>query len=217
MNVISHRILNHGFLRAGLVPYVLIIGALFYGAESIYTASANREPLTISVAQFAATKPKALWVNLTEASLDLSAYACVERAGTIQEMFIPINVMNAPPDAKAPVMLSIKDMTRIDELMKWIESDASNNASHKVPELVKQTQFSGLIRFSTTENSTIRGQMANFSLRVTDNYLILNEGQRPDMLNGILCLIGGIGAAIYVYTAYHKPRPGPPPLPRATP
>ena len=216
MNVIPRRILSHGFLRAGLVPYVLIIASLLYGAESVYTASSNREPLTISVGQFAATKPKALWVNLKEASLDFSAYACVERAGRVEEMFIPINAIDAPPDGKAPVMLSIKDTTKIDELLKWLESDDSNTANHKVPELLKQTQFSGLIRFSTTENSTIRARMANFSLRVADNYLILNEGQRPDMLTGILCLIGGIGAAFYVYMAYHKTPSGPPPLPSTT-
>ena len=198
------------------MPYVLIIGLLFYGAESIYTASSNREPLTITVAQLAAARPKALWVNLTEARLDLSAYACLERAGYVEEMFIPLNAVDSPPDSKAPVILSVKDPTKIDELTKWFEAEDSSEVKRNIPELLKQTQFSGLIRFSTTEDSTTRARMANFSLRVTDDYLVLSEGKRPDMLTGILCLIGGLVAAVYVYTAYHKPQPGPPPLPKTS-
>src|SRR6185436_8606141 len=64
-----------GFVRLKYLPFFFMIGLLWAGGQSLYTAFTNRTPTVLSYQDYARTRPSADWLVITNCQLDL-AHAC---------------------------------------------------------------------------------------------------------------------------------------------
>src|SRR5687768_11686372 len=114
--------------ESGFVKLALIFGCVIFllfamGAQGIYTAMKNRNPVSMSCEQFTTSKPKAVWLSITNCVLDLNdaCYATLKykSAELPTELYIPVRSAGAKDSGKE-TKDNIVLMTRDPVLMKTL-------------------------------------------------------------------------------------------------
>lgn len=78
--------------------------------------------------------------------------------------------------------------------------------------LVKR-DVSGLIRFGMDEDSKTRSKLEGLDMNLAKDFVILNDGEKPDLLKGVLMLAGGLVLGLYLLRRAGSQPAGPPPVP----
>lgn len=213
---------SRGFISLGCMGYIIVIALLIGGGQGIYTALKNREPLVISAKDYLAKPPDAEWVTLTGATLNLLESAQRESiGGKIQEVFIPVRA-NQSEKGPVKVLLSTKDADTI-AAMQSIAS-ASNSGGNEAAvfkalasnasQVFRTRDISGLVRFGLDADSKTRAKLAGLDMQLAKDFIILDEGKKPELGVSIgLFVMGLIGAVIVLKRATKGQDAPPPPLP----
>lgn len=222
----SNRRCPAGFISAGCLPYMVVLVLLIMGAQGVYTAVKNRTPLEISVRDFITRKPDAEWITLTKAHLNLLEAAQLQRLGKTEEVFIPVRPEPEPVETPVHLLLSTKDRQIIDALEDMegeatrTQSEAAQAVSRHADKLFVTRDVSGLVRFGMNSDDKVRRKLTTLRMNLAPDYVILNEGEKPELLQGLLMLAGGVLMGLYLLrhaSAKATPQGSPPAPPPALP
>lgn len=224
MKISDLKTSHSGFISAGCLPYLLMIGLLVGGAQGLYTALKNRSPLEITVEDYITKKPDAEWVTLKSAHLNLLESAHKERLGKVAEVFIPVRPKGDAKDAPVHILLSTKNREILDAL-----DDMSNSAetlkqsveaaSRHAEKLFVTKDVSGLIRFGINSDDKTRAKLEKLNMNLAADYVIMNDGEKPELMASLIMLVLGIILAVYLARrrAHQATAPMPPPVPNLPP
>ena len=214
-----------GFISLGCMGYIIVIALLIGGVQGIYKANKNREPLVISAKDYLAKPPDGEWVTLTGATLNLLESAHRESiGGKIEEVFIPVRA-GMDDRGVVKVLLSTKDKETI-SAMQSISSAGDKGGNEaavfkalasNASQVFRTRDISGLVRFGIDADSKTRDKLAGLDMQLAKDFIILDEGKKPELGVSIgLFIMGLIGAFIAVKRAtrdQNLPPPLPPNLP----
>ena len=229
MKFCSVRPLSRGFISIGCLGYLIVIALLYMGGQGIYTALKNREPLVISAKQYLAKPPNAEWVTLKDATLNLLESAHRESiTGKIEEVFIPVRA-HENDEGPVKVLLSTKDKETIAAMEAIASAGGKNGADAAVLKAVASNasqvcrvrDVTGLVRFGIDADSKTRDKLAGLNMRLAKDFIIMDEGKKPELGLSVLLLIMGVIGAVVAFkrasgnanTPPAAPPPPPPNLP----
>ncbi len=209
---------SRGFISIGCLPYLIAIVLLVMGVQAIYTVLKNREPLSISVSEYIAKKPSVEWVSFTNASLNLLESAHLTKYNAITEVFIPVREGGEPLGSPVQILLSTKKPEVIAALGDLKASTSSSEAAgaamkRQAAQILVKRDVSGLIRFGMDEDSKTRSKLEGLDMNLAKDFVILNDGEKPDLLKGVLMLAGGLVLGLYLLRRAGSQPAGPPPVP----
>lgn len=213
-----------GAISLGCLGYIIAVGLLWGGGQGIYTALRNHKPAEFTVADFIATKPDVEWITLKDARLSLLEAAHKELAGKVTEVFIPVRPKDGNADQPVHILLSTKEpeMTGAVENLKnssGSKEEAVKAVARHAEKLVMLRDVSGLVRFGLDADSKTRDKLAKLHLKLTDDFVILDEGKKPDIYAGSLMFGAGLVVGFFMLRKAGKqssppaPAPVPPNLP----
>lgn len=219
-----------GYIRLGCLGYLIAIALLWGGVQHIYTALKNRSPQEVTVEDFAARRITKEWVVLKGARLSLLESALKKRFGRTVEVFIPVRAKSEALGAPVRVLLSTKDSQIISAVEDFNKSGGDmakelEAAMRHADKLFMEKDVLGLVRWGIDADSKTRDKLAGLDMKLTKDFVILDEGEKPDLFIGIGGLVTGLVAcfALWLHASRQQP-PGttiaaPPPLPsgRVTP
>ncbi len=206
-------------MNVGCLGLIVVVALLWGGGQGIYTALKNRNPLVISVEDYLAQRPQAEWVTLQNAERNLLESAYSEKYGKIKEVFIPIRPVGSLDTEPVHILLSTKDPKVIQSLgdLKNTEQNQGNIfaslAKHRDQLFVKE-DVSGLIRFGINADDKTKEKLSKLKLKLTKDFVILNEGEAPNLGLGVTLFGLGLMGAWFMARRSMK---SPPPLPRQIP
>lgn len=187
-----------GFFNLGLLRLLIPVALFWGGGQTLYTAIKNREPHSITFAEYVRTKPDREWVELKEAKLDFTG-SIAKSTGTPTEAYIPIHAPGEPDDAKVSALLHTRDTAML-ELVKQIRSLPDEKATLEF--LVKNRErifplqtVSGLIEFGIDDNSKKRRKIAKLDANLAENFAIINHNEKPNLMLGIGLLVAAFPVA----------------------
>lgn len=94
-------------LRALLFVAGFVLAAL--GAVSVYRQLTNRTPLAITCADYARTRPSAVWLRVRECEVDYLGAGYREAGGTIEELFFPVRPAGRPRTEPATLVAATSE------------------------------------------------------------------------------------------------------------
>ncbi len=214
---------SRGFISIGCLGYLIVIALLYGGGQGIYTALKNREPKVIPTKDYLARPPDAEWVTLKGATLNLleSAHRESSITGKIEEVFIPVRV-DENDSGPVKVLLATKDKETLATLEAISSAGGKTGSQEAVlkavaghaSQVLRVRDISGLVRFGIDADSKTRDKLAGLRMRLAKDFIILDEGKKPELgLSLILLVIGLIGAVIAFKRTANKPPHAPPPPP----
>jgi hypothetical protein len=200
-----------GFVKLALIFGCVIILLFYMGAQGIYTAIKNRNPAVMSCEQFANNKPKAAWLSITNCVLDLNdaCYATLKYKGAElpTELYIPVRSASAKEPGKE-ARDNIVLMTRDPALMKTIyemekipnEKEFKEWLARNADRLLVRRDVKGLVQFGVELKTEERRKLASLQDNLAKDFIILDEGKRPEFKQAIGFL--ALGAMLVVISIF---------------
>jgi hypothetical protein len=188
-----------GSVRLGFFLIGIIVAMFWAGGQGIYSAISNRNPTVMSYADYVKSKPNSTWLSLTNCVLDLSdsAYRTVGVTKKPLELYVPLHAKGSSNDTVQVVLA-----TRSPELIKTImemETLGSRAAAEEWEaknhdRLFPKRDVSGLIRYGIDLKSYERTKLMGIQANLAKDFIILNEGQKPDLGKSLAFLATGVMA-----------------------
>lgn len=214
----NEQIHPRGAISLGCLGYIIVIACFWAGGQGVFTWIKNREPLEITIEDYIGKKPDALWLTLKNARLSLLEAAHKESiSGRITEIYIPLRRKDEQPGAPVHVLLSTKDkeiIAALDDInsgkdMKQVVDAASRHAE----KLFMEKDITGLVRYGIHSDDKTRDKLAGLRMRLAKGFVIVDEGEKPDLLTSVLMLVFGAAVAIGMLRSAAKEAGAPSPLP----
>lgn len=184
----------------GRIGCLMICGSLFLlwsGGQGVYTGVTNTKQTEISLADYEKQKPAATWLKLKNCQVNVMDAAYSSKFGTIEEVYIPLTVPDAPDEAKIHVLLATKNQATINLVnqmggIKMDEQGMKFIVQNK-DKLMGKRDVDGTVRFGIDLKDKDRRKLANLDKNLSPDFVILSEGEKPQILISILMVAGGIG------------------------
>lgn len=188
-----------GFIRFGLIRLIIPLALLVVGGQKFYTAVTNRQPYSATFADYIRTKPDNKWVELKETQLNFLRSISMGVAGAVSEVYIPMRVPGAPPDAKIEALMLTKDPTAI-EMFKRLKALSTKQEIEDYVEKNREQLFptrtvSGLTKFGIDSDSSKREKIAKLNPGLTGEFAVIEEGKTPELALSLVLLVLAIPAA----------------------
>jgi hypothetical protein len=208
IQVTKHNKRERGFLRLTLLLLVAMGACFWIGGQGVYTALKNRQPSILDSSDLAKGKPKAHWLVLTNCELQVldSAYMIRKSKydatgeGRITEAFIPIYSPGQKEDAKCYAVMATKDeslLTLLEEMRHAkTETAAADFMVKHSKELLVHRNVEGLVRFGAEESNGEQRKLAGLKSNLATDYIILSEGEKPNLGRSVGLLLLGVVIAI---------------------
>ncbi len=209
MQIVASR--RQGSIRIGLFFLGITVALLWMGGQGLYIAMANRKPTVVGYDEYVKTRPKATWLVLTNAVLDLSdsSYKSVRGGNRPIELYVPVRLK--PSDLedkdrvpeKVHVLLATKDpqlMTTFMEMDK-LKSDEEAEAwfAKNVERAFPRRDVKGVVRFGIDLKEKESRQLAQLQPNLATGFIILDDSKEPEfgksaglLLAGMMCVAGGV-------------------------
>ena len=193
-----------GFVKLTLIFACIILLLFGLGAQGIYTAIKNRNPIAMSCDEYSRTKPKAEWLIITNCVLDLTdgAYESLKHQNVEvpMELFIPVRSATRRAPGKDLILLATRDP----ELMKTVREMESLATKEELKDwLARNTDrvfvrrdVRGLVKFGVELDTQKRRQLEKLQDNLADDFIILEEGRRPEFKQSVGYL--ALGAVMLV-------------------
>ena len=203
------RAFESGSIRFGIFLVIATIGLLWKGGQSLYTAAMNRHPTTMSYEKYVETKPRAMWLVLTNCTTRLteSCFKSYYGSKNATELFIPVRGQESGKEkGKIHVLLATKNA---DQLAAFSEMQNLNSKEEALKWMIKNSKrvFSdrsvgGLVRFGVDLKDRDRSKLAGLIKDAADDFIILEEGAQPSFGEGIGFSVAGVmvlgGIVVYL-------------------
>jgi hypothetical protein len=193
--------INYSFLsgagRLGCFLVVIILCLLWTGGQRLYIAVTNRTPMIMSYDDYVQIKPSAHWLRLTNCMLNLGEASYKTIAGSKRPTEIYIPVQSSASDAgKVYVLVATKNQDLITTFMEMqnlqSKAEALAWALKNRDRIHSQRGVTGLVRFGIDMKDKERRKLAKLHENIADDFIIVDEGERPNLTEGLGFLGGGI-------------------------
>ena len=182
-----------GGLRGGLLLIILVLGALWYGGQGVYTAYRNQKITSLTLAEYEKQRPDAEWIEFKGAYLDIPETVTMSRKGKIESLYIPLRP-DAGGDEMIHVVLHTKSMDylRLADELNTIKSpeEAKKFLLTNMDRIYPKKDVQGLVEFGVNLKEKERSQVEKLNTKLAPNFVIISDGEKPNMP-----LYGGILAA----------------------
>lgn len=205
-------------MNTGCLAIVIVMVLLVMGGHGVYVAITNRAPTVMSCKEYLEKKPSASWLTLTDVSFDLAeAVVKTDRSGSITTAYIPVHPRDAVTD-RVSILLATEDgkfilpITRLQSLKPGSSESALKALETSVQKVKDTTEITGLIQSSVTGDSKTTRKIENISGHLAKDYIIIDEGKKPELaVHAGMLALGILGAWLLLRRASKTPEAPPPP------
>jgi hypothetical protein len=174
-----------GFISFGLIRLIIPIALLWGGGQGLYTALTNRQPHSVTFAEYARTKPDKKWVELKETQL-------------VSEVYIPMHAPGEADDAKVQALLLTKDKEVID-LVKQLRALPNEKAviefvAKNHERVFPQRTVSGMVQFGIDSDSKKRRKIEKLDANLAGDFAVIEEGKKPGAIGSFFLFAGAFPA-----------------------
>lgn len=211
-----------GSVRSVLVRIFLAAALLWGGGQHLYTWNRNKQITSMTMEDYLKKKPDAEWIEIKEVTLDLPKAAAVKKGDKVKSLYIPIIadrgdegpahlVLHTESDEYQAVMREL-NATPQDKMMMFILANGSR--------LWPKKDIRGLVEFGISSNDKHRDQLSKLSMKLTPDFVMVKDGDKPDaVLGGVMFGGGVLVLASFLFLGRRTPPapgvPPPPAFPRA--
>lgn len=197
--------------RCGCALIVIAIALLVYGFQSVKDAAAFQKVKVMDCDAFVKNPPKDGWYQLKGCVLDVSdasVKTSQKHPDDIDEVYLPVYSVaqfarklaqpeGAPDTEKVGLILATHDEGVVKTLR---ELNALPEDKKKVEEWLEKNHdrvfvnrdLEGMVRAGIHEDSESREKIAGLTKNAAPNFVVMQDGDKPNMGMGILMLIGGV-------------------------
>lgn len=198
-------------IRLGCALLIGMLALIAFGCQGIYEGVKHGKQKVVTFQQFVKQRPKEGWYKITGCRLALAYSATRQsKSGTVNRAYVPVYA--AIPDIKAKTPLVISS----DNKDYFSEIEALNSITGQLDEKSIQRAFplkdvEGMIQtglHSSSDRSKIE-KLPNMGQVLDGDFLILDEGRKPNLGLSIGMTLGGLGlGAILVLYLINRNRNG---------
>lgn len=195
-----------------LVPLYVVIAAIgmFWGGRNTYRSLANRSPLSISCARYAAETPADDWVRLDgcTANLDHMGIETLQhttnRGMTITDaevVYIPLHAVNAPTDPAKLVL-------RVDHgALLRVSSQYATDADFRAAQEELAHPLEGLVERALDRSERTRTKIRELGFHLADDFVVVDYRATPRPLALALGVLGlGLAALALLVRKWRRRR-----------
>jgi hypothetical protein len=151
--------------------------------------------------QYVQSRPKATWLVLTNCTtfLTQAAFKRYEYSQVPTELYLPVRSQDEDNEGqKVHVLLATKDpallatFREMQELKNAPREKVVAWAKENKGRLVSRRNVSGLVRFGIDLKESERTKLASLMKNASDDFIILEEGSKPSMGEGLAMSLGGL-------------------------
>lgn len=193
--------------RFGCLVFLVGLVLLWGGGQGLYTALTNTSPTEMTLKDYEAQRPRAAWLKLKGCTGFLPAASYRKSADGVSEVFVPLYDASDDPNdegvgaRKAVVLLATKRPEAL-KLLKEIKDlkpeEQAKFLSEDQARFHLSGDFSGLVQFGIELSDSERKKLATLDQSLDPDFVILEEGNKPDL--GFSALMFGVGLVIAVFT-----------------
>lgn len=221
-----------GFISLRLIILILPIALLWGGGQGLYTALKNRQPTSLTFAEYAEKRPDAKWLKLQETRLEVaSAIYFTSIGGDVKDVYIPLRAMNEGRKYtdKTVALLHTRE-AGIVELVKELEKVNGNSVAFTEfiaknrDRLAPVREVNGLLEFGIEGSSKQRRKIEKLSDDLAADFVVIEENKKPELGLSLALFLGGFVAMYFCWfrgsgssTAPRVPVNRPPDLPSGLP
>ncbi len=172
-----------GSIRWPWLRLILAAAMLVGGGQGVYTALTNRTPTKVTCAEYAAQRPTAKWLTLTDCAVDpADVLGEVSLSDKVKKLYLPLLSVGAREGDDAAVVLVTED-TGFGRLRKGPPSESG---------LMSLNEITGLVKFGIELKERERAEVKRLAERAKPDFVLLQEGERPHMSMAIGMFAAGL-------------------------
>ncbi len=176
--------------------FLLCLGFCLLGGQALYTNLTNLKPVDITLSELISAGAPQKWVQITELSLDVMDSTYITSSLNEDEatdLYIPMYVPETPKE-RIQIFLHSQDPELLqifnEMLAKEDETEVMKHFLEHRNQLMQQRSVSGLIRFGLESNQEDRDILKEHNPNLAEDFLILNENQRPNWVKAAMLPLG---------------------------
>ena len=195
-------------MKLGCFLTLITVALLWGGGQALYIAVTNRNPTELTCGDYLRTKPSATWVKMTNARIFLTEAMYKESIGRVEELYIPVRPANGDGSETCRILLATRDPELIaaNERLRALESRPGKLTEADIEGFIRLREIQGLVRFGVDLNDKERKKLASLGGNLTPDFVIIDEGKKPDLLKGAGLFAGGLVLSAFLVWRLLKPR-----------
>lgn len=215
-------------IPAAIRRFLLIVPAVIagFGIQNLYVYFTNAKPVEVSIEQLISNPPRAKWVRVTGGQINLLAAAASE-AGfkeKIDKIYVPIHPEGEEKGAVSvlllstePKLLAVARQFQVLDEAKNGEVEGLKLAMENAGVILQKRPFEGLIQSGLFQDDRVTFRIRKTLPNVVREPIIIEEGKKPTILEGLGILLLAFLATVGVLSARESKGATPPPLPPCPP
>ena len=183
---------------------LLLVGLplLADGVDGLYHAVRSQSLASTTCEQFQLLRPRTGWLRLTGCEIDYVRAGYREVRGRTTELFIPVRPLGSSPAQPSPLVLSTRDPELLAIVERGLAGPAQKDPEAFLLMMLKivtamnvVSEIQGFTRSPLDMLRTRRG-LGAIKAPLTDDFAVLDLGDRPRLLFAALESIGGSAALL---------------------
>ncbi|MDP8222111.1 MAG: hypothetical protein P9L99_02010 [Candidatus Lernaella stagnicola] len=200
--------------KFSLILVIVVLALLWGGGQALYTVIKNPEPLTMTCEEYAKQRPDREWVKLTDCALVIPEAAFIGHS-SITQVYVPVvpGAVNFYEDnPKVSLVLNSRDEGLRQTVRKLIDLDKVTDEA-KIEEfmvdhyddLFPRRNIEGTVKFGIELDSDERKQLSGLSGYLAKNFVIVADGEAPDLKLALIMFGAGIALALLLAWLWLRP------------
>jgi hypothetical protein len=182
------------------------LGLLAFGGEGLYYAYSNPQQVTMRCAEYAQSRPSALWLRLTDCEADYLGAGYRESGGQIAELFFPVRPAGRPRNDPAALVAATRDPQVLAIAQATVGEGRQPTQEQFIVMMLKiitalgaSREIEGWGRAGIVKAFDTRRSLASLSSPIEPDAIVLDLHARPDATAparlagaGALALVGAL-------------------------
>jgi hypothetical protein len=163
------------------------LGLLAFGGEGLYYAYSNPQQVTMRCAEYAQSRPSALWLRLTDCEADYLGAGYRESGGQIAELFFPVRPTGRPRTEPAALVAATSDPQVLAIAQATVGEGRQPNQEQFIVMMLKiitalgaSREIEGWGRAGIVKAFDTRRSLASLSSPIEPDAIVLDLHARPD-------------------------------------
>lgn len=163
------------------------LGLLAFGGEGLYYAYSNPQQVTMRCAEYAQSRPSALWLRLTDCEADYLGAGYRESGGQIAELFFPVRPAGRPRTDPAALVAATSDAQVLAIAQATVGEGRQPNQEQFIVMMLKivtalgaSREIEGWGRAGIVKAFDTRRSLASLSSPIEPDAIVLDLHARPD-------------------------------------